>query len=125
MIQSITNHNPAADSRPTVCHVIHALGVGGAEVLVDRMVRRMSDEFRCVIAVLDEIGEIGQRLQQGDRRTEGSDKRGALGAAAQMMLEIGADVGRKTIVEVVGKQRDDAAAGGTHATRNYKVKTRK
>ncbi len=64
MIQSITNHNPAADSRPTVCHVIHALGVGGAEVLVDRMVRRMSAEFRCVIAVLDEIGEIGQRLQQ-------------------------------------------------------------
>ena len=64
MIQPNTNHDPAADSRPTVCHVIHALGVGGAEVLVDRMVRRMSDEFRCVIAVLDEIGNIGVRLQQ-------------------------------------------------------------
>ena len=64
MIQPATNHDPATSSRPTVCHVIHALGVGGAEVLVDLMVRRMNDEFRCVIAVLDEIGEIGERLPQ-------------------------------------------------------------
>ena len=52
------------DDRPTVCHVIHALGVGGAEVLVDQMLRLLSDEFRCVVAVLDEIGEIGERLQR-------------------------------------------------------------
>jgi glycosyltransferase involved in cell wall biosynthesis len=45
-----------------ICHVIHALGVGGAEVLVDQMVRRMSERFRCVVAVLDEVGEIGQKL---------------------------------------------------------------
>ena len=64
MIQLVPDHECSADSRPAVCHVIHALGVGGAEVLVDQMVRRMSGEFRCVIAVLDEIGEIGQRLQR-------------------------------------------------------------
>ena len=52
------------DDRPTICHVIHARGVGGAEVLVDQMVRRMSRDFHCVVAVLDEIGEIGERLQQ-------------------------------------------------------------
>lgn len=52
------------DDRPTICHVIHALGVGGAEVLVDQMLRLLSEEFRCVVAVLDEIGEIGERLQQ-------------------------------------------------------------
>lgn len=51
------------DQRPTVCHVIHALGVGGAEVLVDQMVREMSSQFRCLVAVLDEVGEIGQQLQ--------------------------------------------------------------
>lgn len=51
------------DDRPTICHVIHALGVGGAEVLVDQMIRRMQKEFRCIVAVLDEIGEIGTRLQ--------------------------------------------------------------
>lgn len=49
--------------RPTVCHVIHALGVGGAEVLVDTMVRKLSNQFRCLVAVLDDVGEIGQQLQ--------------------------------------------------------------
>lgn len=64
MIQA-TNHLPTAstDTRPTICHVIHALGVGGAEALVDVMVRRMSDRYRCVVAVLDEIGEIGESLR--------------------------------------------------------------
>jgi len=52
------------DNRPTICHIIHAMGVGGAEVLVDQMVRRMSDEFRCIVAVLDDVGEIGDRLLQ-------------------------------------------------------------
>ena len=52
------------DDRPTICHVIHALGVGGAEVLVNQMLRLLSDEFRCVVAVLDEIGEIGECLKR-------------------------------------------------------------
>ncbi|MCA9057883.1 MAG: glycosyltransferase [Planctomycetaceae bacterium] len=71
MIQAIPHENSSGNSadlstqfgRPTVCQVIHALGVGGAEVLVDQMVRLMSDEFRFVIAVLDDVGEIGQRLK--------------------------------------------------------------
>ena len=51
------------DDRPAICHVIHALGVGGAEVLVDQMVRFLSNEFHCVVAVLDDIGDIGERLR--------------------------------------------------------------
>jgi len=51
------------DSRPTVCHVIHALGVGGAEVLVNQMVRELAANYRCIVAVLDEVGEIGTQLQ--------------------------------------------------------------
>ncbi len=51
------------DDRPAICHVIHAMGVGGAEVLVDQMVRLLSNEFHCVVAVLDEIGDIGERLR--------------------------------------------------------------
>ncbi len=72
------------DERPTVCHVIHALGVGGAEVLVDQMVRRMSNEFHCVVAVLNEVGEIGERLQQDGftveqlHRQPGIDRRCAM-----------------------------------------------
>ncbi len=51
------------DSRPTVCHVIHALGVGGAEVLVNQMVRELAGDYRCIVAVLDDVGEIGTQLQ--------------------------------------------------------------
>ncbi len=47
----------------TVCHVVHSLGVGGAEVLVADMVRSMSDRFNCVIACLDDIGSIGESLR--------------------------------------------------------------
>ena len=66
MIQATPTHLRITplDDRPTVCHVIHALGVGGAEVLVDQMLRLLSNEFRCVVAVLDEIGELGERLQR-------------------------------------------------------------
>lgn len=65
MIQAIPQIRlTSIDDRPTICHVIHALGVGGAEVLVDQMLRLLSDEFRCVVAVLDEIGETGERLQR-------------------------------------------------------------
>jgi len=54
---------PAAN-RPTVCHVIHALGVGGAEMLVDVMLRQLSGEYRGIVAVLDGVGEIGDQLAQ-------------------------------------------------------------
>ncbi len=66
MIQATPTHLRITplDDRPTVCHVIHALGVGGAEVLVDQMLRLHSNEFRCVVAVLDDIGELGERLQR-------------------------------------------------------------
>jgi glycosyltransferase involved in cell wall biosynthesis len=66
MIQATNPHLRVipVDSRPTICHVIHALGVGGAEILVEQMVRLLSDEFRCVVAVLDDIGEIGERLSR-------------------------------------------------------------
>lgn len=66
MIQAATDsvNHPTTATRPTVCHVIHALGVGGAEVLVDHLVRRLSERFRGIVAVLDDVGEIGERLQR-------------------------------------------------------------
>ncbi|MEZ6130610.1 MAG: glycosyltransferase [Planctomycetaceae bacterium] len=62
MLQATPTTDATQTTHPTICHVIHALGVGGAEVLVDVLVRRMTDRYRCVVAVLDEIGEIGERL---------------------------------------------------------------
>ena len=61
---------PPTRNRPAVCHVIHALGVGGAEVLVDVMLRRLSGEYRGLVAVLDDVGEIGNRLIQDGYRVE-------------------------------------------------------
>lgn len=64
MIRAVENPDIAGTTsdRPTICHVIHALGVGGAEVLVDTMLRRLTSRYRGIVAVLDEVGEIGERL---------------------------------------------------------------
>lgn len=62
-----TMHKSGAEIPPrqlsTVCHVVHSLGVGGAEVLVADMIRSLSDQFRCVVACLDGVGEIGESLR--------------------------------------------------------------
>ena len=46
----------------TICQLVHGLPVGGAEVLVDRFTRCFSRDYRVVIACLDHIGELGERL---------------------------------------------------------------
>lgn len=53
---------PAARERINVCQVVHGLPIGGAEVLVSRIVRELSDRHRFVIACLDQIGELGESL---------------------------------------------------------------
>lgn len=49
-------------SRPVVCQLVHGLPIGGTEVLVDRLIRQLSDRYRFVVACLDDAGELGQRL---------------------------------------------------------------
>jgi glycosyltransferase involved in cell wall biosynthesis len=49
--------------RPTICQVLHTLGVGGAEVLAARMARSLRGEFRFVFACLDELGTLGVQLR--------------------------------------------------------------
>ena len=56
---SMTSEPP---DRPVVLQVLHRMGIGGAEVLVDRMVRNMSDRYSFVIACLDEVGTLGEGL---------------------------------------------------------------
>lgn len=48
---------------PTVCQVLHSLGVGGAEVLAARMARRLCHDHRFVFVCLDELGVLGEQLQ--------------------------------------------------------------
>jgi sugar transferase (PEP-CTERM/EpsH1 system associated) len=45
-----------------VCHVLHTMGVGGAEMLVARMIGRRPEGIDFCVAVLDKIGDLGERV---------------------------------------------------------------
>lgn len=49
--------------RATIAHLVHGLGVGGAEILVDRIARTLADDHRFVFICLDEVGELGRQLE--------------------------------------------------------------
>lgn len=53
-----------ANPKPTICQVLHTLTVGGAEVLADRLARRLADRYRFVFACLDEQGLLGRNLAE-------------------------------------------------------------
>lgn len=59
-----TTASPKASRRaPTVCQVLHGLGVGGAEVLAIRLAERLRDSTRFVFVCLDELGTLGDSLR--------------------------------------------------------------
>jgi sugar transferase (PEP-CTERM/EpsH1 system associated) len=47
----------------TIVQLLHALTVGGAEVLAARLARRLRDEYRFVFVCLDGLGELGEQLR--------------------------------------------------------------
>ncbi len=57
-------------TRPTVCQVLHSLGIGGAEVLAAEIARRLSDRYRFVFACLDSLGTFGKQLVREGFRVE-------------------------------------------------------
>lgn len=62
---SSTRRSGAAEgSRPVICHVLHSLGIGGAEVLADRLARGLANRFRPMFVCLDELGELGQKRRE-------------------------------------------------------------
>jgi L-malate glycosyltransferase len=46
----------------TVCQLVHGLPIGGAEILISRIVQRLSPRYEFVVACLDEVGELGEML---------------------------------------------------------------
>lgn len=52
----------SASRKPTVCQLLHALKVGGAELLAARLARQMRDDYRFVFICLDELGPLGEEL---------------------------------------------------------------
>jgi sugar transferase (PEP-CTERM/EpsH1 system associated) len=61
--------------RPTVCHVLHSLKVGGAEVLAARLARQLGGEYRALFACLDELGTLGQQLRDDGFTVEVLERR--------------------------------------------------
>lgn len=51
------------DTRPTICQLVHTLGVGGAEILAREFALRSAD-YRFVFACLDQTGPLGDQLQE-------------------------------------------------------------
>ncbi|MER3414810.1 MAG: glycosyltransferase [Gemmataceae bacterium] len=51
-------------NKPVICQVLHALHVGGAEMLAARLARSLADEFRFVFVCLDELGLLGDELRR-------------------------------------------------------------
>lgn len=49
---------------PTICHVLHSLQIGGAEMLAKQIAAKMTGEYRSVFACLDFQGELGDRLKE-------------------------------------------------------------
>lgn len=50
-------------TRPTICHVLHSLDVGGGEVLAKEFALANEDQYRPVFALLDTLGQLGSELQ--------------------------------------------------------------
>jgi sugar transferase (PEP-CTERM/EpsH1 system associated) len=47
----------------TICHLLHGLRVGGAEVLAARLARQLRNRYQFMFACLDEIGSLGEELR--------------------------------------------------------------
>lgn len=51
-------------ARPTICHVLHTLHVGGGEVLARAFALANEAEFRPVFALLDDLGDLGREMRE-------------------------------------------------------------
>lgn len=67
-----------AQSRPTVCHVLHSLHIGGGELLARDIARAHETAFRPVFALLDDLGPVGGELREQGYRVEVLGRRAGL-----------------------------------------------
>ena len=64
MIPARASVRRTRSGKPTICHLLHSLNVGGAEVLAARLGRRFAGDHRVIFACLDELGSLGQELRE-------------------------------------------------------------
>ncbi|MCI0684582.1 MAG: glycosyltransferase [Gemmataceae bacterium] len=75
MLQRLTSFSNGGATPLTVCHVLHSLNVGGAEMLVVRLARKLRDKCRFVFACLDELGVLGEELRKEGFTVEVLDRK--------------------------------------------------
>ena len=56
-------NNSAKQTKPTICHVVHMMHVGGAEILAREFAQRFKGDFNVVFACLDACGSLGEELR--------------------------------------------------------------
>jgi glycosyltransferase involved in cell wall biosynthesis len=71
-------HTRSRTALPVVCHVVHSLNVGGAELLATRMATRLSDRYQPVFACLDQEGRLTATLQDAGIAWRSLGRRGGL-----------------------------------------------
>lgn len=81
-----------SDLRPTICHVLHSLNVGGAELLSLQFAMQAVEDYRPVFVCLDSLGSIGGRLRDDGFDVEVVERRpgfdiGCALRVARIMLE--------------------------------------
>jgi L-malate glycosyltransferase len=54
----------SASDKPKICHVLHSLQIGGAEMLAARLARRCARDYQIIFACLDELGPLGIDLRR-------------------------------------------------------------
>jgi L-malate glycosyltransferase len=54
---------PTDTRKKVICHLLHVLRVGGAEVLAARLARRLRDDYDFVFVCLDELGSLADELR--------------------------------------------------------------
>jgi len=50
-------------AKPTIAHVLHGLNYAGAEVLAANLARKLKHKYRFTFFCLDEVGPLGEQLQ--------------------------------------------------------------
>jgi glycosyltransferase involved in cell wall biosynthesis len=63
-MKSQGRRRPVSGKRPTICHLLHSLRVGGAEVLAARLARQLAGSFQFLFVCLDELGSLGGELRE-------------------------------------------------------------
>src|SRR5438270_917799 len=50
--------------KPKICHLLHGLGVGGAEMVAIQLARHGASAYRVLFVCLDELGMLGREMQR-------------------------------------------------------------